>query len=128
MADIADVRDLHAPSRFSDTDPTVYCFGCDADGYEVETPRWPCRTAEIVYSSEEVRDTQWAAKMHAKWIKQMTVRNPGWDDRRGVSWIAMAYEKVLDHALRAGPLFKNIFVASPSGKTVTFEIKKDLSQ
>ena len=50
MTEIEQVRTLHAPSD----DLWPKCQGCDADGWEAEYPEWPCRTADLVYTPEEI--------------------------------------------------------------------------
>lgn len=40
------VLELHAPVHEVAYRGLV-CHGCDADGYEVEPPGWPCRTYEL---------------------------------------------------------------------------------
>ena len=40
-----DVLDLHQRDVLSGR---WYCGGCDAEGYEVDVPSWPCRTTRLV--------------------------------------------------------------------------------
>lgn len=48
------VRALHAPSA----EITPVCLGCEFDGYEAECPVWPCATAQLVYTPEEITEAQ----------------------------------------------------------------------
>ena len=52
------VRELHAPVG----DHAPECKGCDAEGYETEDPRWPCRTAELVDTADEIATVQATAQ------------------------------------------------------------------
>lgn len=52
------VRELHRPRWHNPYTPSgqvwLVCHGCD-EGVRTETPAsWPCRTAEIVYTAEEI--------------------------------------------------------------------------
>ena len=38
------VLDLHAPTPIE----SPKCEGCDMDGYECESPEWPCRTTRAI--------------------------------------------------------------------------------
>lgn len=45
------VLTLHAPEvAHTDWqgDPVLVCYGCDAEGFEVESPSWPCSTTVAV--------------------------------------------------------------------------------
>lgn len=55
---IARVRDLHRPRWYEPYAPLgqvwLVCHGCD-EGAHAEAPAsWPCRTADIVYTAEEI--------------------------------------------------------------------------
>lgn len=58
------VRDLHAPV---DDEYSLRCAGCDYDGYEAEAPAWPCRTADLVYTAEEIAETTSTYWSWRKW-------------------------------------------------------------
>ena len=46
---IKQVRDLHAAQDRA----APYCAGCDV-GFAGEQPDWPCRTATLVYTPDEI--------------------------------------------------------------------------
>lgn len=59
MSDMIEaLRELHGPVG----DYYLKCEGCDAEGYEQEAPFWPCRSAELLYSAEEIAQIEAQAK------------------------------------------------------------------
>lgn len=60
---IAAIRDLHAPVRETfrpllTPDVEAFwlrCDGCDLGPHPEDRPDWPCRTAELVYTAEEIK-------------------------------------------------------------------------
>jgi hypothetical protein len=44
---LGELLDLHAPHT-DQCYSTPVCEGCDAEGYDVESPRWPCRTYRLI--------------------------------------------------------------------------------
>lgn len=50
-----DLIELHGPTPFMvHNDGTVrwwVCEGCDSEGYEAESPGWPCRTIQLIMCS-----------------------------------------------------------------------------
>ncbi len=53
------VRALHAPVL---KEGGHVCEGCDAGGYAYDDPEWPCRTANLVYTDEEIADRRAATR------------------------------------------------------------------
>ena len=55
---IARVRELHRPrwhNPYSRSGQVwLTCHGCDEGAHAESPPSWPCSTAEIVYTSEEI--------------------------------------------------------------------------
>lgn len=66
MTDPADtvrnVRTLHSPPPLDPKWVRSYltCRGCDVEGWEADEPEWPCRTAQIVYTADEIAATKTA--------------------------------------------------------------------
>lgn len=50
---VAAVRELHAPIR-EGRSRFAQCHGCDQGPHPEDYPEWPCSTAEIVYTPDEV--------------------------------------------------------------------------
>lgn len=52
------VRELHRPRWHNPYDRSgqvwLVCHGCDEGGHAEGPPPWPCRTAGIVYTAEEI--------------------------------------------------------------------------
>lgn len=48
------IRDLHKPDHTYTPSSHPVCRGCDFDGYECEPPSWPCSTAALVYTADEI--------------------------------------------------------------------------
>ena len=119
---IEEVRALHAPDyRYG----YLYCDGCDFCGYEAESPEWPCRTASAVYSADERRDIEEAARLTRKWVDQMSNRNRSLGPRRK-SLVQIAYEPMLDFILRSSSLFDSLAKGEPED-TVTFPMVDKIS-
>lgn len=64
---IDQLRDLH---KLAEVGLELYCSGCDFGGYEGEEPSWPCRTAELVYTAEEIAEVLEAIELAGKWSSQ----------------------------------------------------------
>lgn len=58
------LRTLHEPVEHYDE---LLCKGCDFDGWEGEPPRWPCRTAELVYNDDFILECLEAMDLISKW-------------------------------------------------------------
>lgn len=59
--DLDRVRALHRPvwhdplgARTAQNQVWLVCRGCDAGSYAEDPPGWPCSTADIVYTAEEI--------------------------------------------------------------------------
>ena len=58
------IRALHKPVREPFTalngTPGVFirCHGCDLGPHPLDYPDWPCSTAELVYSPEEIAEAE----------------------------------------------------------------------
>lgn len=117
------VRELHAPTE------TLDCYGCDIDGYEAEAPMWPCRTAVIVYTPEEIADAQEASAFYLKWRRQALLRNRSLAPRN-LSLIQRAYEQYVEQSLRAQPFFRSLAVPLMQNdgtyRTLTFSRDENL--
>jgi hypothetical protein len=52
------VRELHRPRWYNPYSQSgqvwLVCHGCDEGGHAEAPASWPCRTAEIVYTAEEI--------------------------------------------------------------------------
>lgn len=99
---IDELRALHAPNQ----DRWPRCEGCDFEGYESEPPSWPCRTAELVYTQEEIDDSLWASEMLAKWTQDWDYRKQmlkPWQPRNP---LYAAYDRYITDALRMTPLLR----------------------
>jgi hypothetical protein len=52
------VRELHRPHWFDPYERSgqvwLICRGCDEGAHSESPPQWPCGTAEIVYTTEEI--------------------------------------------------------------------------
>jgi hypothetical protein len=97
---IRELRELHAPSVALDS---LHCEGCDS--YD-EQPEWPCRTAEVIYSGEEVSDVKEAFALYRRWSGQANYRK-----RMSSGWgmgdeIIKIYRPMLLEALKPLPIFK----------------------
>lgn len=46
---LAELEALHSPARGDYGFTWPRCDGCDMDGFEAESPAWPCRTAAILW-------------------------------------------------------------------------------
>lgn len=59
---LASVRDLHRPRWYDPYERSgqvwLTCAGCDAGAHSESPPGWPCSTAELVYSAQEIADRQ----------------------------------------------------------------------
>lgn len=64
MSAIKSVRELHEPEH--QTYSGLCCSGCPWDTEE-GAPSWPCQTAALVYSKEEVREVVETFRSWAKW-------------------------------------------------------------
>lgn len=58
-AGMRNARELHEPHWYSaicekPIQAWLVCYGCDAGPYADGPPAWPCRTAKLVYSEEEI--------------------------------------------------------------------------
>lgn len=101
---IDELRALHAPNQ----DRWPRCEGCDFEGYESEPPSWPCRTAELVYTQEEIDDSLWASEMLAKWTKDWDYRKrmlKPWQPRE---LLHSAYDRYIAMALQTLPIFHSL--------------------
>ena len=58
MDQVRQVRALHAPAG----EPWLECNGCDIGLGDSYLPDWPCRTADLVYTPEEIAAAMEAAK------------------------------------------------------------------
>jgi hypothetical protein len=70
------VRELHGDER------GLRCLGCDMEGYEAEAPEWPCRTATLVYSADEITEITETYKLWARWVNGARLRRnlaSGWN-------------------------------------------------
>ena len=70
---IARIRALHEPHKQTAHTPFLTCYGCDADDYSdgATSVRWPCSTALIVYTEEEINTEKeimlaWQARFKPK--------------------------------------------------------------
>lgn len=52
---IAKLRELHGPVSDRKVSAWQVCQGCDMEGYETEEPCWPCTTAELLFTPEEIK-------------------------------------------------------------------------
>jgi dolichyl-phosphate-mannose--protein O-mannosyl transferase len=56
---ISRVRELHTPVEQRYVKSVAhYCHGCDLGPHPEDYPDWPCSTAEIVYTPEEIADVR----------------------------------------------------------------------
>lgn len=113
---VASVRALHAPDGAS----WLRCRGCDANGYEAEDPEWPCRTAELVYTAEEISDITEAAHWFGKWTRQMGHRNPA-PPRSFSQWMEDAFSHAFG-SLGSDSANTSVAMAMPSGRTVNASV------
>lgn len=124
--DLEALRALHAPSteRYASS-YRPECHGCDADGYEVEYPDWPCRTALLLWDENELAEVAaewlvWAERERAKprpapqgpsfipqaWTGQLLAQMEGnktfWEKLRSDTETATV-RRVADELLPEGP-------------------------
>lgn len=92
-----EVRRLHEPVHEG---YSLYCNGCDGEGFEREAPSWPCRTAKLVYSLDEIADYLEAANLFRKWdMQRRRTLPPG-----KPSLVQLAYGPMLKRMLEPMPL------------------------
>ena len=91
---IVAIRDLHSPG--TDTYGQAYCWGCPYDDseYGEKNLEWPCPTARLVYSPEEIAEVEEAATLEYRWNKSMRSRNPSFGPHKSI-WELLAPEKYL---------------------------------
>lgn len=58
LAMVAAVRELHKPLNYKPGWDLLDCEGCDPGSHAEGYAAWPCSTADIVYTPEEIRAAQ----------------------------------------------------------------------
>jgi hypothetical protein len=98
------LRTLHEPVEHYDE---LLCKGCDFAGWEGEPPRWPCRTAELVYNGDFILECLEAMDLISKWrfenaprfAPYQTLLAPG-------AWARMAETFIADKIFPVVPVMK----------------------
>lgn len=97
------LRLLHQPV---DSYGYLTCEGCDFGGYEAESPAWPCRTAEEIYSGGEVHEILEAQKLADQWKRE---RRKAWPKPAGSGLsglLAPVYDRYIKAMIEAAPLYR----------------------
>lgn len=106
MSALDQVRALHAPVR-EHYSPGLVCEGEGWAGMGADEHRWPCPTAEIVYTSEEIRaeeaaaDAAWKAGAPAREAARqarLDAMSPA--DRATNDMLRLAYDGMVESILR----------------------------
>lgn len=100
-----EIQRLHAPV---DSYGSLKCEGCDSEGWESETPHWPCRTAVLLYSEDEIKETLYWYEIWRKWMRAVNYRKKmasGWGTQ---DYLMQIYSRQIIHQLSASTFFSKL--------------------